>query len=450
MGLPVIYALDIVGLSKKFKRRSHRKADYTTIKSVLLSGLSRLLSKYGEAGHYTAAVEDLTLRIPRGSAVGIIGQNGSGKSTLLKLITGIYKADRGVIRVHGRMAALIELGAGFHPDFTGRENVWLGGVMHGLSRRQIAERFEEIVHFAELEEVIDEPVRTYSSGMFMRLAFSLAIHTNPDILLMDEVLAVGDAAFSVKCRERLADLRRKGKTLLLVSHDLAAVERWCDEVLWLHAGRVRDRGEPRRVIDHYRQFVEQGEEAGLRQEQMKQAAGSAGGSDSVAGKGRGDGEVATHHGSAAAAAAPQRWGSREVEISGVYLRSTQGEVRLLFHPADGVKIEIEYRVHDKGILERGDVVFGISINRSDGLVVFGTNTHLEKIKVPPLGERGLVVHEIGRLALLEGNYSLDVAVHREDGYPYDYRKGMLKFAVRCPAGQIGVYLPEHKWSFHVS
>lgn len=416
------YALDITGLSKSFRRYTLTRAGYTTIKTSLL-GLFRKSRRC--TGRYTHAVRDLTLRIPRGSSVGIIGRNGSGKSTLLKLITGIYKPDTGTVKVNGRLAALIELGAGFHPDFTGRENLYLGGIMHGLSRREIDGRFKEIVEFADLADVIDDPVRTYSSGMFMRLGFSLAIHTEPDILLVDEVLAVGDAAFVARCKERLSGLRRENRTLLLVSHDLDAVERWCDEALWLDQGRVMDRGDPRRVIDHYRQFVEKGEELELL---------GADGSEAVPAS-----EVEAH------AAAGGRWGSREIEIVAVRMRGTDGEERQLFHPEDRARIEIDYVVHQKA----GDVVFGIALNREDGVIAHGSNTDIERSGFSDLGSRGTVIYDISRLGLLDGSYSLDVAAHRGDGYPYDYHKGALLFRVRWPLKQAGIYLPEHKWDIRV-
>jgi lipopolysaccharide transport system ATP-binding protein len=430
----VSYAIDIVALSKRFKRHTLLKSGYTTIKSSFLSGLWKGLFRRGGQGHFTHAVEDLTIRVPRGASLGIIGRNGSGKSTLLKLITGIYRPTTGSIAVNGRIAALIELGAGFHPDFTGRENLYLGGVMHGLSREQITQRFDEIVRFAELESVIDDPVRTYSSGMFMRLGFSLAVHTDPDILLIDEVLAVGDATFVSKCKERIARLRKEGKTLLLVTHDLDAVVRWCDEALWLHKGEVKDRGEPRRVIDAYREFVEHGEESELAQEQCKKVTGSLE-----------PAEIAAEQELEAL-----RWGSREVEICGVRMLDQSGEPRLLYHSDAAMTIEIGYQVNDPVLAAGGRTVFGIGINRSDGLVVFGTNTAIEGVKLPELGKSGSVAFEIPRLGLLEGNYSLDIAVHREDGYPYDYHKGAVKFAVRSPLKQLGVCVPQHIWRVEVA
>ncbi len=433
------YSIDIVSLSKRFRRHTLVKS-YTTIKSSIVSGLFGLFGRPGrEEGHFTQAVKDLTLRVPKGASVGIIGQNGSGKSTLLKLITGIYKPDNGRISVNGRIAALIELGAGFHPDFTGRENLYLGGVMHGLSRAQINERFNDIVQFAELEDVIDDPVRTYSSGMFMRLGFSLAVHTDPDVLIIDEVLAVGDASFVTKCKERITALRKEGKTLLLVSHDLSAVERWCDEALWLHKGEVRDRGLPRRVIDHYREFVEKGEETELEEKRQKTEIAS---KEAVASSN----EVEAGH-SVAVEPSIQRWGSREVEIKEVKIFGADGQSRLMFHPEDSLKCEVTYAVNDSAQLPGADLVFGIGVNRNDGVVVHGSNTDIEGLTVPTLGHTGKVVYKIDRLGLLDGQYSLDIAVHRKDGYPYDYHKGCLTFAVRSSLKQLGVCAFQHSWEF---
>lgn len=430
----VPYAVDIVSLSKQFRRHPLKRPGYSTLKSSLFSIFR---PRPADSHIITHAVRDLTMRIPQGASMGIIGKNGSGKSTLLKLITGIYKPDRGTVSLNGRVAALIELGAGFHPDFSGRENLYLGGVMHGLTKAEVEERFDEIVRFAELESVIDDPIRTYSSGMFMRLGFSLAVHTDPDILLVDEVLAVGDAAFVAKCKLKIAELHKKGKTFLLVTHDLDAVERWCNEVIWLHEGVAKDRGDPRRVIDHYRQFVEKGEESELFEERQREETESAAGAPSA---------VASDTASAGlekqdVPEQKKRWGSREVEISGVRLLDASSEARLLFHPEDKLTLEISYKINEKV----DEAVFGIGINRSDGLVVHGSNTDIEKVEFPRLAGGGKIVYEIERLGLLDGHYTLDVAVHRKDGYPYDYHKEVLTFAVRSPFSQIGVYVPKHRW-----
>lgn len=420
---PVPYAVDMVRLSKRFQRQTRARSGYGTVKSAFL-GLFRKAEAKPRV--VTCAVDDLTLRIPQGASVGLIGRNGSGKSTLLKLITGIYKPDSGSLAVNGRIAALIELGAGFHPDFTGRENLYLAGIMHGLTRKEIDERFDTIVRFAELEAVIDDPVRTYSSGMFMRLGFSLAVHTDPQILIIDEVLAVGDASFVSKCKERIALLRREGKTLILVTHDMDAVERWCDEVLWLDKGIVKDRGDPRRVIDAYRQFIERGEELEREAERERAAREEAADPQAPAG---GETTEAT------------RWGGREIEITEARIRDSEGNERLVLRPHDAVVIEFDYVVRQ----EVPEPVFGIGINRTDGLVVHGTNTDLERVELGALPAKGTVRYLVERLGLLDGTYSLDVAVHAKDGYPYDYRKGALNFAVRAAGKGVGVYEPEHRW-----
>ncbi|MCB0336493.1 MAG: ABC transporter ATP-binding protein, partial [Bdellovibrionales bacterium] len=380
-------------------------------------------------GKLTHAVHDLTLRIPQGSSVGIIGRNGSGKSTLLKLITGIYRPDTGSVAINGRVAALLELGAGFHPDFSGRENVYLAAVMYGLTKAEVHDLFDSIVEFAELEDVIDDPVRTYSSGMFMRLGFSVAVHVDPDVLLVDEVLAVGDAGFNSKCKDRIAKLRKAGKTLLLVSHDLDAVERWCDEVLWLHEGKVKDRGDPRRVIDHYREFLDRG----LSDELLKE-------DQDAEANGLDFQEPVTPQSEAERA----RWGSREIEISKVELVDCHGKDEQLFPAGESMLVRMHYVNHQK-IAE--ELVFGIALNAVDGTLLHGSNTEIERVQIPALAGAGVVEYYIDRLDLVEGSYRLDVAVHKADGYPYDYHRGARQFRIHCAVPHQGVWTPVHNWRF---
>ena len=243
-------AIELEAVSKRFRLRTILPA--TTLKTAVVE---RLLGRRRDGGKRREpafeALRDVTLTIRQGQTFGIIGRNGSGKSTLLKLMAGIYRPDAGCIRTFGRLAGLLELGAGFHPEFSGRENVFINGIVLGLSKREVRGRFDEIVRFAELEPFIDEPVRTYSSGMYMRLGFSVAIHTDPDILLIDEILSVGDESFRKKCLEKIADFQGRGKTLVLVSHDLPSVAGWCDEVAWLERGAVREQGDPPKVIEAY-------------------------------------------------------------------------------------------------------------------------------------------------------------------------------------------------------
>ncbi len=240
-------AIEVRGVRKTYRRYSRRR-QFATLKSALLSG--RVLSDLRPDETFDA-LKGVSFDVAAGRTFGIIGRNGSGKSTMLKLIAGIGRPTEGTVAVKGRVSALIELGAGFHPEISGRENVYINGMMLGLTKREVAARFDEIVAFAELEDFIDAPVKTYSSGMYMRLGFAVAIHVDPDVLLVDEVLAVGDEAFTHKCLDKFAEFKRRGRTVLLVTHSLDLVTRFCDEALWLDGGVARLQGDPKRVVDAY-------------------------------------------------------------------------------------------------------------------------------------------------------------------------------------------------------
>src|SRR5947199_5255632 len=248
-------AIELVGVSKVYRRYGGRH--FSTLKSALLQ---RSILRDLQPSETFPALKEVSFSVPKGSTYGVIGRNGSGKSTVLKLVAGITKPTSGTVRVRGRISALIELGAGFHPEISGRENVFINGIMLGLTKQQIQARFDEIVDFAELRDFIDAPVKTYSSGMYMRLGFAVAIHVDPDVLLVDEVLAVVDEAFTHKCLDKFAEFKRRGKTVLIVTHSLGLVERFCDEVVWLDRGRVAGEGDPRRIVDAYLTSIEESEE----------------------------------------------------------------------------------------------------------------------------------------------------------------------------------------------
>ncbi len=258
-------AIALERVSKVYRRYGYQRR-FATLKSALLTGS---LVRHLRPDESFRALDDVSLTVAAGATCGVIGRNGSGKSTLLKLVAGITRPTGGQVRVAGRVSALIELGAGFHPEISGRENVFINGVMLGLSRREIDRRFDEIVEFAELEDFIDAPVKTYSSGMYMRLGFAVAVHVDPEILLVDEVLAVGDEGFSLKCLDKFAEFKRRGKTILLVTHALPMVERFCDEAVWLDGGRKRLTGDPKRVVQMYLADVEQTEDRHLAAEDAK-------------------------------------------------------------------------------------------------------------------------------------------------------------------------------------
>jgi ABC-type polysaccharide/polyol phosphate transport system ATPase subunit len=416
---PAVVAREVA----KVYRRFLHKNQFRTLKSAILKG--SLLSDLAPDQIFTA-LDGVSFEVPAGCTFGVIGENGSGKSTLLKLLAGITKPTRGSLSVHGRVSALIELGAGFHPEISGRENVAINGIMLGLTRRELEERFAEIVTFAELEAFIDAPVKTYSSGMYARLGFSVAIHVDPDVLLIDEVLAVGDEAFTRKCLEKLGEFRRRGKTILIVTHSLGLVEKMCDEVIWLRHGRLAERGDPKRVVDSYLTYVAGGEETLLAREQGPGAAapGSAGR----------PGERGYHQG---------RWGSREVEITGVRLLDARDRERHVYVPGESLTVALAVRA-DK---EVEDFVFGLGLFTADGVSVYGTNTDIEEWVPQSFAGRGEVRLVLEDLRLPEGSYLVDVAAHKRDGTPYDYHRGLYSFRVKSRTKDTGVYRPPHHWAF---
>jgi ABC-type polysaccharide/polyol phosphate transport system ATPase subunit len=434
-------AIEVIHASKVYRRYTRRR-QFATLKSALLSGsLIRDLSP----DETFPAVQDVSFTVPAGRTLGVIGRNGSGKSTLLKLVAGIAKPTSGIVRVNGRVSALIELGAGFHPEISGRENVFINGIMLGLSKKEIARRFDEIVEFAELSEFIDAPVKTYSSGMYMRLGFAVAIHVDPDVLLVDEVLAVGDEGFTHKCLDKFAEFKRRGRTILLVTHSLGLVERFCDEALWLDGGRKKAMGDPKRVVGAYITDVEATEEQLL-------AAGDARAQESAAVVSSEEPLSAVqpdHHVETAETptdmfrAAEGRWGSREVEITDVCLVGEAGERGHVFH--SGQRIEVRIRMRAPSAIE--DFVIGVGIFNAEGLCCYGTNTSIEELRFARIVGDAEAVFTIESLDLVEGTYKLDVAVHKLDGYPYDYHRLLYTFRVKSRTKDVGIYRPKHAWRF---
>jgi ABC-type polysaccharide/polyol phosphate transport system ATPase subunit len=408
----------------KIYRRYGRRKHFATLKSALLSG-SVLRDLRPDA--VFEALKGVTFDVARGRTFGIVGRNGSGKSTMLKLIAGIGKPTSGTVRVDGRVSALIELGAGFHPEISGRENVYINGLMLGLSRRDIAKRFDEIVRFAEVEEFIDAPVKTYSSGMYMRLGFAVAINVDPDVLLVDEVLAVGDEAFTHKCLDKFADFRRRGRTILLVTHSLDLVTRFCDEALWLDGGIVKAQGDPKRVIDAYLMDVAAAENVQLAAQSFEAP----------------NTEPAHPEPPDMFKADEGRWGSREAEITNVEMIGGSGQPAHLFQSGERVEIRLHVRANQRV----RDFAFGVGIFNAEGVCCYGTNTLIDGGAPSELTGEGLVIFSIDALNLVEGTYKLDVAVHRQDGVPYDYHRLLYTFRVKSPLKEVGIFSPPHKWSF---
>jgi ABC-type polysaccharide/polyol phosphate transport system ATPase subunit len=425
-------AITLSNVSKIYRKYSGRQ--FATLKSALLQ--RSILTELSPTETFPA-LRDVSFMVAAGRTCGVIGRNGSGKSTALKLVAGITKPTSGTVAVRGRISALIELGAGFHPEISGRENVFINGIMLGLSRREIERRFDEIVEFAELREFIEAPVKTYSSGMYMRLGFAVAIHVDPDVLLVDEVLAVGDEGFTHKCLDKFAEFRRTGKTILLVTHSLGLVERFCDEALWLDEGCVRSQGDPKRVVDAYLAAVEKSEDALLATTTAKAVAAVAPAPVEPVTAVPDQGELKNLF-----QAVEGRWGSRQIEITRVTLAGREGE-SFIFHTGEPMQVSMKIVAHAPAT----DFVFGVSLFNADGVCCYGTNTYIEQMD--PLRMEGEVdvAFSIESLDLVEGTYKLDVAVHTCDGYPYDYHRLLYTFRVKSRTPDVGIYRPRHHWSF---
>jgi lipopolysaccharide transport system ATP-binding protein len=409
-------AIVVQNLSKSFR---HYHADQpNTLKEALLSGLHGLRRTAPSERFW--ALRDVSFSVFPGRMVGVIGPNGAGKSTLLRLIGGVGRADQGSIEVQGRIGALLDLGAGFHPDLTGRENVFINGVISGLTRREVTRRFDSIVAFAELEAFIDNPLRTYSTGMQMRLGFAVAAHTDPEILLIDEILAVGDLAFQRKCLDRIAQFKEEGCTIVLVSHDANSIQRLCDKALWLRRGKLVAYGPADVVAGQY--VAEMSAETRRRTPAIQPV-------------------VRTPSG-AKLRVNENRFGSMEMEIVAVRLLDPVGSPVTELDSGDPLHIEIEYLAPNP----IPEPVFGVTISREDGLVCYDTSTDGTGHHLPTIHGPGQITFQIERLDLIGEQYYVDVGVYERDwAYAYDYHWHVYPLVVRPTRGEKGILRPPHRW-----
>jgi ABC-type polysaccharide/polyol phosphate transport system ATPase subunit len=405
-------AIRLAGVSRRYKVVSDRNL---TLKEMLLrrGGRTRGTSFW--------ALRDINLEITPGESVGLVGRNGSGKSTLLKLLAGIMEPTEGTVEAGGSMASMLELGAGFHPDFTGRENLFLNASILGIPDREIGARFDEIVDFAELSDFIDAPVRTYSSGMQMRLAFAVASHVRADIMLLDEVFAVGDEAFQLKCHGRMHDFHRHGGTIIFVSHDASAIESMCDRVVLLEAGSVLMDATPREVMPRYhRLLADKGSRTPIDAEPADVSPPEALGSD-------------------------KRWGSGVLEITGVRLLDAAGHAAGSFQSGELVVVEIAFA-------GRRPVRFpsvGVTIHSADGTLCYGTNTGRQKFSLDDEVAGGVMRFTVPRLHLHEGRFAVTVAIGSNDeSEVYDWLDRWLEFSVFASGGGIGIVDLAGEWEFH--
>jgi ABC-type polysaccharide/polyol phosphate transport system ATPase subunit len=363
----------------------------------------RLLQHRSDAGDREFwPLRDVTFDVMQGDCFGIIGPNGSGKSTLLKLVSRILQPTSGRITTHGRVASLLELGSGFHPDLTGRENIFLNASVHGMRRPQVLERLDDIIEFAELGDLIDMPIRHYSSGMYVRLGFAVAIHTDPDVLLVDEVLAVGDVAFQAKCMESIEAFRSRGGTLLLVTHDLHTVQSLCNRAVWLDDGKAQAIGQPTDVVMAYQNHVAEEHEAQAKTERLPNL-----------GEGR-------------------RWGSGKVRITKVELCDAAGAPRSVF--MSGMEMQVRLTYHADKRIE--DPLFGLAIHHTSGTHICGPNSGFGGATIPYAEGEGAITYCVPALSLLEGSYLLSVSSHnRADTEMYDYHDRAYPFRVRPGASR---------------
>jgi lipopolysaccharide transport system ATP-binding protein len=385
-------AIVVDGVSKRFRLYRDRTS------SLKETVTRRFRSRYEEFW----AVNDVSLEIPRGKTLGLIGHNGSGKSTLLRLMAGIHPPTMGSITTRGRISALLELGAGFHPELTGRENIYLNGSILGLNRREVDAVIEDIISFAGIEEFIDSPVKVYSSGMYVRLGFAVAVHVNPEILFIDEVIAVGDEEFQRRCFDYLYRLRRRGVTIVLVSHAHGIMQTICDEVIWLDHGSIVERGDPAQVVKAYLEAVNRTEGERLDAEAQ---AGAAALASAEAGE---DPDVE-------AGAAKSGRGARRrldtgseatIRLTGVELIGANGRPTRVAGSGDALTIRV-------GFVANGPIVdpaFGFGLASEAGLVIVATNTVFHGVHTGTVDGRGHIDFLIPQLPLMPGTYLIDAAV----------------------------------------
>ena len=367
-------------------------------------------------------LRDVTFEVAQGQMLGIIGPNGSGKSTLLRLIGGVGRPDKGILSANGRVGALLDLGAGFRDDLTGRDNIMISGVVAGLSRLQVMERFDQIVAFAELESFLDNSLRTYSSGMKMRLAFAVATHIDPDILLIDEILSVGDLAFQSKCLEKIRQFKHKGCTMLLVSHDLGQIEKLCDAVLWLKKGMVKGFGPPNEVIKAY---SEEMNFQTLSRTPKSVPGGSADNGNYLKLK-------------------ENRFGSLEVVISAVRLMDASGKLLQTTRSGEPLRIEIDYNSHIPAMGPN----FVVTVSKSDGQICSEMILERKSFGMDDSRRQGTIILYIKRLDLSAGDYFFDIGIYEKNWeYAYDTHWHVYPLSITAHTASKGVLAPPHEWSW---
>lgn len=368
-------------------------------------------------------LDGISFDIKKGEAVGLIGKNGCGKSTTLKLLNRIMYPTSGNIKVNGKVSSLIELGAGFHPDMSGRENIYTNASIFGLTKKQIDAKLDDIIRFSELGEAIDNPVRTYSSGMYMRLAFSVAINVEADILLIDEILAVGDVSFQKKCFEKLREIKYSGTTIVIVSHSLQQIEQICDKSIWIENGHIRQIGEPKEIHLKYLKEMEE-ERQRLIHEAKKNSEADLDDRDSFCGK-----KVI-------------RSGNGDVYFTNVSLFNKEGKFETVYSSHDFMKVRYDF-INKAEIQE---AVVSIRIYKDDNTHCYGTTSDIECGNIIELNDKKVVNIDFEDLCLLDGNYMIDADIKDKSGeIVYDSIHDMIRFDVVNEDGRTGICALKTSW-----
>ena len=377
--------------------------------------LFRKRSRYEER----KVLRGISFSVKKGEAIGLIGHNGCGKSTTLKLLTRIMYPDSGSIKMQGRVSSLIELGAGFHPDMSGRENIYTNAAIFGLNKKEIDSRIQSIIDFSELKDFIDNPVRTYSSGMYMRLAFSVAINVDADILLIDEILAVGDANFQSKCFNKLREIKSHGTTIVIVSHSLGQIEQICDRSIWIHEGLIKAEGPPKEIDLEYLDYMSR--KIQDRNKKSEEAADTEEPAENKDGK---------------------RWGSGEARIKRIRSFASDGTEQSVFRVGEDIRLTVDYTV--KKPVQ--DAVIGFGIFDMNGVQCYGTNTRIDKLPEMTLTKDGTAEITMKNVQLLSGEYMIDIAIEQGEGIPVDYYRQAYKIQMLSAYGDAGIARIDHTWN----
>lgn len=441
-------AIEVCHISKSFKVYYDKG---TTIKDRFLS---RGRNRYEER----KVLKDISFEVKKGEAIGLIGKNGCGKSTTLKLLTQIIYPNSGTIEMKGRVSSLLELGAGFHPDMSGRENIYMNAAVFGLTHKEIDKRLKEIIQFSELEAFIDNPVRTYSSGMYMRLAFSVAINVDADILLVDEILAVGDISFQKKCFEKLNDIKRSGTTIVIVSHSMDQIEKICDKSIWIEEGIVKEEGYPKDIHEHYLYAMEQ-ERLKRFQEEYYNNTGASQIADaqivpeaSVIAEETAAVDTAClplaneinkltiNFLSKTNRAANNRQG--DASFTDMYITDITGKERIIFETGEDIVVYLKYQTKKLNLTG----TFCLLIYRDDGVYCYGTNTYIEQKEIINLNQYQYLKIILHAVPLLPGKYYFTIAMHDEQAVNYENIDRAATFQLYSGKGEQGIVRISTDWS----